>query len=398
MSEKLQIIDAAARRTARGESWRSVGRSFGVQPSQIKIWKAQENRLKTLSKTVNSVHRGRPNFLQQHEETIISWVLDRRDRGVPVEYSHVVRKAQAIEPRLAEKGRMAAYMVVRRLLIANEFSMRQSTRKSQEHPQVMRDKSLAFMAVARPIVLNPNVQGSMVFNMDQTSVWYSFHPKKTLHTKGDKNIPVISSDTGGSRATVAICISSAGDMLKPMLIFKGEKNGRIATREFPQYENRELAFHACHPSAWMNEEYVVMWIEQVFRPYIQVRAMGAPVILFLDSFSAHKTAGVAQALQNLGVQLHIIPGGITGNCQPVDVGINKPFKKYCKDEWEKWLDIQDLDADGITTPKRQEVSLWVTSALGSLSRETIRNAWRKKDFSWFPNEEQPGVNQENVDL
>ena len=153
-----------------------------------------------------------------------------------------------------------------------------------------------------------------------------------------------------------------------------------------------------HPSDWMNEEYVVMWIEQVFRPYIQVRAMGAPVILFLDSFSAHKTAGVAQALQNLGVQLHIIPGGVTGNCQPVDVGINKPFKKYCKDEWDKWLDIQDLDADRIPTPERREVRLWVTNALGSLSRETIRNAWRKEDFSWFPNEEQPGVNQENVDV
>ena len=124
--------------------------------------------------------------------------------------------------------------------------------------------------------------------------------------------------------------------------------------------------------------------------------MGAPVVLFLDSFSAHKTAGVAEALQNIGVQLQIIHAGVTGNCQPVDVGVNAPFKRHCTLEWEQWLERQDFDADRVPTPDRQDVSLWVTNALASLSTETIRNAWRSS--AWFPYEEQPGVDQENAVL
>ena len=119
VATKLRIAEEALQRTARGESWRSVARSFEVQASQIKTWIAKRNHLKTLPKTVHSVHRGRKSLLKPHEATIIGWVLDRRDRGLPVHYSHVVCKAQALEPRLAEKGRMAAYMIVRRLCISN---------------------------------------------------------------------------------------------------------------------------------------------------------------------------------------------------------------------------------------------------------------------------------------
>jgi hypothetical protein len=32
-------------------------------------------------------------------------------------------------------------------------------------------------------------------------------------------------------------------------------------------------------------------------------------------------------IQELGVEVERIPGRFTGLCQPVDVGVNKPFKK-----------------------------------------------------------------------
>ena len=35
---------------------------------------------------------------------------------------------------------------------------------------------------------------------------------------------------------------------------------------------------------------------------------------------------VVEAVQELGVEVEHIPGGCTGLCQPVDVGVNKPFK------------------------------------------------------------------------
>ncbi len=38
----------------------------------------------------------------------------------------------------------------------------------------------------------------------------------------------------------------------------------------------------------------------------------------------------------------------------------------------------------IECPSRQQVAMWVINASCSVSRQTIRNAWRKEGFEWFP--------------
>ena len=68
------------------------------------------------------------------------------------------------------------------------------------------------------------------------------------------------------------------------------------------------------------------YIEKVLVPYLQEKAGGIPVLLFLDSFTVHHTPGITARLLELGITSHKIPGGCTGLIQPVDVGIGKPFK------------------------------------------------------------------------
>ena len=56
-------------------------------------------------------------------------------------------------------------------------------------------------------------------------------------------------------------------------------------------------------------------------------------------------ASVVQRINALGVQIINIPPGCTCLCQPVDVGINKPFKNRVKEHWRNWLNIHDLGDD-----------------------------------------------------
>ena len=63
---------------------------------------------------------------------------------------------------------------------------------------------------------------------------------------------------------------------------------------------------------------------------------GVPLV-FLDSYHCHIMGSVVMAIQNLGVEVEHIPGGCTYLCQPVDVGVNKPFKKLIRDKWEQWM-------------------------------------------------------------
>lgn len=53
--------------------------------------------------------------------------------------------------------------------------------------------------------------------------------------------------------------------------------------------------------------------------------------------TAHRTESVKHKLRDVGCRLAIIPGGLTSRLQPMDVGINKPFKAALKAAWHAYM-------------------------------------------------------------
>lgn len=51
-----------------------------------------------------------------------------------------------------------------------------------------------------------------------------------------------------------------------------------------------------------------------------------PNLLVLDSFRGHLTDKVKAELRKEHTDMLVIPGGLTGQLQPLNVGVNKPFK------------------------------------------------------------------------
>jgi len=113
-------------------------------------------------------------------------------------------------------------------------------------------------------------------------------------------------------------------MLQPLLVFKGEPNGRIVKNEFATYP--EGVTYACQRNAWMDETVMLTWVDEILAPYVANAPEGIVPLLFLDSYRCHIMNSVVQRIQDLGVEVQHIPGGCTALCQPVDVGVNKPLK------------------------------------------------------------------------
>ena len=72
-------------------------------------------------------------------------------------------------------------------------------------------------------------------------------------------------------------------------------------------------------------------------------------------------------------------------CQPLDIGINKPFKARVRALWEEWM-INEIDWTGMVyTPTREDISSWVAQVVwGMDGKPLMRNAWRKMGYDWFP--------------
>jgi hypothetical protein len=73
---------------------------------------------------------------------------------------------------------------------------------------------------------------------------------------------------------------------------------------------------------------MLLWVEQVPGPYVATVPDGVVPILLLDSYRCHMMTLVVTKIRDLGVEVENIPGVCTGLCQPVDVGVNKPFKNH----------------------------------------------------------------------
>ena len=367
-----------------GHSLRSVARNLGVQPTQLRKWRAQKVSLAQSKIGKKSIGRGKKSSIQHLEDQIIPWALHQREAGVPLRYKSLQLQACRLDPAFREKNKSQQYHMIRRLCIANCLDIRETTHVAQRRLDDTRDEALQWLTIARPIVSANGVQQKFILNMDQTPVPVSLHPGRTLAQKGSNTVAYRSTKGSVNRITVSLTISSAGDKLKPFLIFHGKPAGRIATRELPTNPNRHHVAMVCQPSAWQDDSNMLVWIDQVLVPYLQEKAQGVPVLLFLDSFQVHHSASTEARLEDLGIIKHQLPEGCTSLIHPIDVGIGKFFKDRLKEHWWDWRLEQNPERSVTMTPSRELLSTWVKNSWDEIPADIVRNTWRKTGMSYFP--------------
>jgi hypothetical protein len=175
--------------------------------------------------------------------------------------------------------------------------------------------------------------------MDQTNSKFGNSPGHTINQRGARTINMRTGTDDSKRCTVALTVSASGKMLTPPMV---TRHGRIATREIRDHPQGMK--YVIQPKAWFDEATMLDWVDGVLKPYVATAPVGIIPILFLDSFKVHLLGSVADAIQGLGVELEIIPPGCTGLVQPLDVGINKPFKANMRKIYTEWLLDQNVDA------------------------------------------------------
>lgn len=363
-----------------GQSFKAFARQKSLQPSQIRRWIKNLPSLKKVPVKHlrrKTMHPGGRSSLAKSKE-LVEWVVNLRKEGMAISLNMAVIKALQLEDStFRAKSASARYSCVRRLLRSHSLVMRAKTHEAQRPPGEVLQDAKTFMEDIRPIVAARNKK--YILNMDQTPVFFSMVPRTTLNLRGARSVNVRSSSGSTIRCTVAITVTAAGEFLKPIIVFKGTRNGRIQ-RETGSY--RTDAYYATQERAWMDEGVMLQWVEQVLKPWAAEVPEGEIPYLLLDSYKCHLMSSVVTAIQELGIEVEHIPGGLTGLVQPVDVGINKPFKNRIRRMWEEYM-LENL-AVKTKPPARQTVVDWCLDSLADLGEGIIKSAWLSSHFSYFP--------------
>ena len=387
LSEKLRILSTTNQRLEQGESLRSIAESFGVQGNQLRRWQQKRNQFIRTKKTRKALTTGRVSCLKHLEAELIQWFLDLREAGVAINYRALCIKAARLDPDFAGKPFSHQYQSMRRFCKANAISIRAATHVAQARAQETHDQALDFIRTMRPLLTRPVNQQRFILNMDQTAVFFCMLPKKTLNLSGADSVLLSTLCGTNHRVTVSVTVTADGDILKPMVIFKGRPAGRIARRELPALQENSNGVLICQDNAWMDETGMMEWIRQILVPYLQEKGDGIIPVLILDSYKVHTMNSVERRLQEVGVECYFIPGGCTSVAQPIDVGVGKPFKDRLREKWMDWAIELGEDIVDYPPPSRAQVVGWIDSSLAEITNESVRNSWRKGGMSYFPNVE-----------
>jgi len=107
-----------------------------------------------------------------------------------------------------------------------------------------------------------------------------------------------------------------------------------------------------------------LWLEKVWSKS-PGSLLKKPSLLVLDQFKAHVTESTKGFATNLKMHLAVIPGRFTSQLQPLDFSVNKLFKGFMHEEWEKWTEAPTHHvtwAGRVKQPSISNVCEWVKNS------------------------------------
>ena len=323
------------------------------------------------------INQGKMSILEPFAQEIAQKMSHLRDRGLPVSTFRVTMEANKLSAEFKIKNPQAKKSIDKRFVKRLGFSHRRPTHQAQKHWRETELIAKYFMnMVIERCGGKPHFK---VINMDQSPQTFSPVHGSTLQARGSRTVHVMSVGEK-MRCTVNVTVTMSGEVLAPYIIFKGKEGGRIETKEFPTYPSG--AHYGINKNAWCDSVQMQKWIQVVLKPWIfEGYETSAEVpVLILDAYSVHQMSTTVNAIEDLGCDVIIIPGGCTYLCQPADVGINRPIKMEMTRQWESFM--EGVEGDNFPAPSRQMVAQWVINSFASLTTKTVKNAWRKKGFEW----------------
>lgn len=368
ISKKLQILAEQERDNASNSE---ICRRYDIQFRSLKLWKEKREEMLLLSKVKKTAHKGRPSKYKEHEDELNNYIIEMRSRLCVVNIRSIIRKLESICEESRECSFESKRMWVYRFLNRNKFSIRRPTRSVVIADDVVRHRTMELLSAVENVYSQNH--DTIFINMDQTSVMVGLNARTTVHSRGESSVQVRTDENPNDRITVALTVASNGDKLSPFVIFRGTERGRIV-REF----RREVdpypvgIEYACQMSAWMTESIMLMWIERILIPYV-LSVTPERVCLILDSFLVHRKESIKARLEQAGIRFIYIPGGLTKDFQPLDVGINGPFK-----HWLREYSVENpLFYRRSASEKRHTLALAIQRSWNSITRQCVENSFNR---------------------
>lgn len=157
-----------------------------------------------------------------------------------------------------------------------------------------------------------------IFNMDEKGCRLTLHHQPTvLAKKGAKRVHFIANEHAES-VTVVGCVSAIGNVIPPMIIFKGKRLKPEYTDNLPPGSIVRMA-----PKGFMNKDLFVDFIKHLakFKP-------PGKVLLVFDGAACHLDLEIVVVADENDIVLYCLPSNTTHELQPLDKSVYRSFEHH----------------------------------------------------------------------
>ena len=221
------------------------------------------------------------------------------------------------------------------------WSHRKATREAQKHPINWEDLCEKSFFCKVYVIKEEDIPALLYVNSDQTQVIFAPGDKMTWAKTGAKQVSVVGAEE--KRAfTVLVSVSCSRKVL-PMQAIYGAKTPRgCPSLKSEHYNDLLKEGFLLEPSGtttyWSNQETMHSFVDKILTPYFskEKTQLGLPPsqksLWSIDVWSVHESEEFKGWVNqhHPTIILDHVPGGCTGDVQPCDVGIQRPFKLSIK--------------------------------------------------------------------
>nr|CCA27599.1 conserved hypothetical protein [Albugo laibachii Nc14] len=301
-----------------------VGSAKETKRKSVYMWEKGREKLVRLCKAqaTSEMRRtreiGTAKMLPRDAELdLIKWINGYRLEGAPISALMLTGKSLQIASEVGVSATefTASWTWRQAFLRRHKFTFHMRTRQGQISPAGISAKAAAFSSELQQRMGELGVD--VVYNADQTPVFFDHIPTKTIEAKRTQTVWVRSGGKAKDRVTRMLLGDSFDNKYQPLLIFKtttalkketaAEKNAKrhgFGKRLWIKMCDLQSTFGVqiyADVTAWWNAEMSVRFLEYHFgeRRERQVSS----ILLLWDEFSAHWSEQVRICAEELGVVL-----------------------------------------------------------------------------------------------
>ena len=320
----------------------SISDKLGIDRKIIREWREKKNSLLKVENKENSFRCNRTIglhtfFTESEEIEIIKWIAEMRSKGYAVSTKSLICFAGKINPKFKEKKLHQQLNWAYRFLKRKGFSIRRVSHIGQKVPKernIIKSKFITEIINLRKDMSILYEDNFRILNMDETACFLDMTNNTTIDYKGNKNIELLTTGKEKYRISIILAITGDGFKLPPMLILKGEQGKTVEKnlRKLSYVINGDIFIH-CQKEGWCTTDIFECWIKEIFLPYQKM--VCEKCLLTLDNASAHNSNNALDILKSYDIKYAFIPPGMTPECQPLDISVNKIFKDNIKQKFEE---------------------------------------------------------------